>query len=192
MPLIIKKREKASGATGEPDNMNRNDKLSVLKTNFVYATKYIPDYDELNKEISEYNVELPSNYDVPNISEINKLYAITQSYISRVTTIEAIAISNLTRWSRLKNIMESYIIDCECELLTKEDVKALSNVKLQQAEVHRLLKKQHTTLDQIKDKEAESDSFRRVIELKKKDLTLILTNLNRQVHALGLEKNMNF
>ena len=192
MGIKVRKRAKTSGVTGDPEELDVGDKKEVLKHNFAHAKKTLPDYEAIQEELDTYTIELPEEVDIPDISKINKLYAITQSYISRGSTMEAAAISNHTRWLRLCNLMRGYLADKECDALTDDKIKDLGNARLQQAAVRKRLKKTHAELERLQDYETESEAFRRVVELKKKDLILVLTNLNRQVKALGLERGSQF
>jgi hypothetical protein len=192
MAIKIRKRAKTSGVTGDPEELNVDDKLAVLKQNTAHARKLLPKYIDLQEELDSYTVDLPEEVDIPDISKINKLYAIAQSFISRVTTMEAVAISNHTRWLRLCNLMKGYLADKESEALIDDEIKDLGNARLQQAAVRTRLLKVHSSFERLQDYETEAESFKRLVEIKKKDLTLVLTNLNRQVKALGLERNPHF
>lgn len=192
MVTKVKKTKKASGATGDAEELAVDDKLAVLQANYTHAKKVLPDYKALNKELGSYDVGLPEEVDIPDISKINKLYAIAQSYISRVTVLEMTAIGNHTLWIRLCNLMRGYIEDRESDLLDLETIKELRNARTQQAALRRKLKKEYNRLEMLQDCLTEAESFKRIVEAKKKDLTLVLTNLNRQVKALGLERGTNF
>ena len=77
-------------------------------------------------------------------------------------------------------------------MFTEEDIKELGNARLQEAAVRTKLKKQYELLGKFQDYETAAESFKRIVEIKKKDLVLVLTNLNRQVKALSLERGNNF
>jgi hypothetical protein len=176
--------------TGEPENLNEKDKLSVLQAEYTIAKSAVPNYETLKKELSTYSVELPTNPDIGELSKINKLYAIAQSFASRVTAIEMVAIDNHARWGRLHNFMEGYIEDRESALLITEDVMSYGNAKLQQAKVRTMLKKEYATFATLQTKLSEAESFKRMVETRKKDLASVLTTLGKQVKALSVEQNL--
>lgn len=173
--------------TGEPDKLSQNDKLDTLKSLFVQAKKVSPNYSLLKTELGEYNIELPGTLSVSELSSANKLYAICQAYISRVTAIEISAIDNHNRWERLVNTLESYIEEAECNILLQEEVQNLPNAKSQQAFVRRALSKEYAALEKLRGCMSEAGSFKKQVELKKKDLVGILMNMSRQIKALSLE-----
>jgi hypothetical protein len=189
MTKLIKKDHMAATLTGDVDDLNEKDKLSFLKKEYIVARKTCIAYDKAKKEVQEYMIELPVNPDFVNLSEINALYALTQSYSSRVTAIEMLAIDNHARWKRLVNLLEAYIEDKQSGLLVSE---AFENYTVQKAaaKARTLLKKEYKTLRELKNKMEEAESFYRMIATKKKDLTSILTTLGKQVKALSLEKSI--
>lgn len=176
--------------TGEPTELSTTDKLAVMRDLYAQAIKTRPNYDSLKDEMVTYNVSLPEVVTVPDISAINKLYAITQSYLSRVTAVELLAIDNMGRWDRLYNIMEGYIEDREAVLILDESVQKLPNVRSQQAAVRTKLAKEYATFRSINLELKTSESFRKQIEAKKKDLASVLMNISRQVKALSIEHSL--
>lgn len=178
--------------TGSVENMDKEDKLVAMKVCYNQAVQVVPDYDNLKKEMNSYSVNLPSDPSISDLSEINKTYAIVQGYLSRVTAIEMVSIDNANRWERLKNYMLGYIDDKESELLSSEEMQGkYPNTKMQQASVRNKLTKEYNALMKIQDSLSDADSFRQMVDVKKKDLVLILTNLSRQVKALSLEHSLN-
>jgi len=177
----------AATVSGDIEDLNEKDKLSFLKKEYKLAKETAIDYDTAKSEINSYMVELPLKPDYVDLSEINKLYALTQSYSSRVTAIEVLAIDHHARWKRLVNLLESYIEERQSELLVSEEFEEYTVAKAD-AKARTMLKKEHKTLRRLKDKETESESFYKMIATKKKDLSSVLTTLGKQVKALALEK----
>jgi hypothetical protein len=189
MTKKIKKNHMAATVTGDIDDLNEKDKLSFLKKEYKTAQDTVIDYDKAKEEIRKYIVDLPKNPDYQDLSEINKLYALAQSYSSRVTAIEVIAIDNHSRWKRLVKLLEAYIEDRRSELLVSEKFEEYT-VQKAEAKARTLMKREFKTLRRLKDKAEEAESFYRMIETKKKDLTSVLTTLGKQVKALSLEKSI--
>ena len=117
------------------------------------------------------------------------MYALTQSYSSRVTAIEVLAIDNHSRWKRLVDLLEAYIEDRRSELLVSEEFEEYTVPKAD-AMARTMMKKEFKTLRRLKAKAAEAESFYKMIATKKKDLTSVLTTLGKQVKALSLEKSI--
>jgi len=189
MSKKVKKQHMAATISGDIDELNEKDKLSFLKKEYALATETIPDYAFAKQEMQKYIVELPQNPDYADLSEINKLYALTQSYSSRVTAIEVIAIDNHARWKRLVDLLEAYIDDRRSELLISDEFEEYT-VQKAEAKAHTMLKREFKTLRRLKDKMEEANSFYKMIATKKKDLTSVLTTLGKQVKALSLEKSI--
>jgi len=168
------------------DELVEEDKLDLIKHEFSLAKKSKPNYVHEIKELKTYMVFLPENPDIVDLSKINKLYAIAQSFSSRVTTMEVVAIENESRWKRLVELMKGYIEDRHDTLLTSDEMMELSIPKAT-AKVRVKLQKKQSSLRKMQDKLAEAASFAKAIEAKKKDLTSVLTTLGKQVKALSLE-----
>lgn len=173
--------------TGEPENLTKEDKLATLKELFKMAKERKPDYAAIKKELDEYNVALPNVLTMDDLSGMNKLYSITQSFLSRVAAIESLVIDNAGRWERLLNLMKGYIEDEECVFIMEKEIQELANVRLQNAAVRNKMTKEYSTLRVIEESEQEAENFRKQVAVKKKDLVLVLTNLSRQVKALSLD-----
>jgi hypothetical protein len=186
MPKKVKKQPMAATVTGDIDDLSTADKLSFLKKEYDTAIKVKPKYKKLKKEIATYKVELPTNPDIADLSKINKLYAITQSFSSRITAIEVLAIDNQGRWKRLVNTLEGYIESRHDELLLSKELEDLT-IPRAEAAVRIKMKNEFKTLRHLKSKLAEAESFCKMIETKKKDLNSVLTTLGKQVKALSLE-----
>jgi hypothetical protein len=189
MSKKVKKKPMAATVSGDIDELNEKDKLSFMKKEYKLARDTIPNYEVAKNEMNKYIVDLPQNPDYQDLSEINKLYALAQSYSSRVTAIEMIAIDNQARWKRLVELLEAYIEDKRSELLVSEEFEEYT-VQKAEAKAHTLLKKEFKTLRRLKNKAEEANSFYRMIATKKKDLTSVLTTLGKQVKALSLEKSI--
>lgn len=190
MGVMIKKQEKMPTVLGSVGNVSRSDRLDIIKERYKHAKSVTPNYGELYTELEGYAVSMPETVDFPDISLINKLYAIAQSYLSRITEIEISAINNNTRWKRILNRIKSFISDEESKLLITEEVKNLPNSATQKAFVRNKLSKLYEKFDTIQEYLEEADSFERSVVVKKKDLQSFLMNLTRQVKALGVEKSM--
>lgn len=190
MSKIVKKKPMEARLSTEPEDLDEKDKLALLKEEYKVAVQTTPDYEKAKSEIRQYLVELPTDPDLKDLSKINKLYAMTQSFSSRVTSIEVSAIDNHSRWERLVNLLEGYIEDKQYELLNKEEFSEMTNMKADAA-VKNALYKERKTLRKFKDKENEAASFVRMIVTKKKDLASVLITLSKQVKALSLEHATN-
>ncbi len=169
------------------DSLFVDDKLDLLKDLYKLAIDLIPDYREAREELNQYVVDLPENPDIADLSKINKLYALAQAYSSRVTTIEINAIDNETRWKRLVNILESYISDKSDHLMSSSAFTKLSIPKAQ-ALIKTKLKQEYRGLYKLQNKLEIAISYRKMAELRKRDLTSILTTLGKQVKAMSLEQ----
>ena len=189
MSKKIKKQHMAATVSGDVDDLNEKDKISFLKKEYKLAQDTLPNYAVAKEEMRKYIVDLPQNPDYADLSEINKLYALAQSYSSRVTAIEMIAIDNHARWKRLVKLLEARIEDKRSEMLVSAEFEEYT-VQKSEAKAHTLLKKEFKTLRRLTDKAEEAESFYRMIATKKKDLTSILTTLGKQVKALSLEKSI--
>ena len=184
--LVVKNEHDAPGLSREPEDMSEQDKLDLLKEEYKLALHACPDYTAAKNELRTYFVELPTKPDLRDISKINKLYSIAQSFLSRITTLEVGAIDNYTRWKRLSNLMSGYIEDKEYRLLASDSMAELTNMKAEATVKHKLAKERNA-LRKFKDKLEEAYSFMLMVETKKKDQSSILTTLGKQVRALQLE-----
>lgn len=188
MSLKVTKTSKGSGATGDPNEIDPEDKLAVIKEHFKIAKEHKPNYTAMRMEMKTYDVEIPDSIDREDISKAQGLYAIIQSHATRVATIESIAVNNHTLWARVVNLLEGYILDRECQLLVLPEVQELSNSASQKAYVHNKLVTFHDKLRKVKDLQLEAESFYKEVLIKKKDLEKVMTNLNRQVKARQSEQ----
>ena len=190
MGLKVTKQAEA-GISGSVDAMDKDDKLKALHVQFRLAKSVMPDYDLFRKELNTYSVDLPEHVDIPDLSKVNKLYSIIQSFFTRVGTIEAVAINNLSLFERVYNLMEGYLQDVEAVALVSVDRSEYPNITLQKAYVHSTLIKQHENLRKLENYVTEATSFMKEVQIKKKELDKVMVNLTRQVKALKSE-NSNF
>lgn len=189
MGTKLKVRKKSSGATGSSHDLNDDDQLVVIKERFKLSKKETPDYDVLRKEIeTEYDISLPEEVDISDLSAMNKLCAIGQAYVSRVTTISMLAIRNYSNWDRVVKRMKSYIESKRSKLLVRDDIAELKSSQQRDAKVRNELETMYNTLDKLEDARQEAEAFMKIVEAKEKDLKLVLTNLNRQVNTLKTDK----
>jgi hypothetical protein len=169
------------------DTISSNDKLEILKFAVKDAREFIEkyvNYNSLRIELSTYNVDLPQVIDSVDIGKMNILYAIAQAYHSRISTIEMLSISNCSNWKKVVNYMQSYLKDIESELLISEDVRNLPNSKIQEAFVRTKTIGIQTKLDEFIAQLEDSLSFKSLVTVKKKDISSILDNINRQVKTI--------
>jgi hypothetical protein len=174
--------------TADPDDMTEEDKGGYIKVQLKLVSSQVPDYIELKKEIDSYIIELPTQPDIKDLSKINKLYAIAQSFLSRVATIEGLAIGNLSQWERLVNFVEGYVEDKYYRLISSDNFSDMTNMKAEAA-VKTKLAKEYRVARNLKNKMAEAKSFNIIVANKKKDLASVISTLGKQVRALELEKN---
>ena len=175
--------------TGDTENLPKSSKLKVIKEEYHIAKATKPTYEKLQEELRGYKVNLPAKPDIGDLAQINELYAIAQSFFSRVSAISMTALDNFFRWKRLELLMREYIADLESEALFQDDIRELRN-KMQEAALRNKFKVQYNQLNIIEFKLSEADSFRREVETKKEDLHSVLTTLAKQVKTLSVEKSM--
>lgn len=183
----IRKQSGVSDLLTPENTLSKNDLVDLMRQTYRMNINTQPDYDSLKNEIAKYEADLPEKITMQDISVINKIYSMVQACLSRVTAIEMLALDNCGRWERLKNLMDGYIEDLECELLLDDKVQNLSNSRMQQAFVKNALKKEISTQRQVENLYNESEAFVRLIGAKKKNLASVLTNLSRQVKVLTVE-----
>jgi hypothetical protein len=183
----IRKQSGVSDLLTPENTLSKNDLVDLMRQTYRMNMDTQPDYDSLKHEIAKYEADLPEKITMQDISVINKIYSMVQACLSRVTAIEMLALDNCGRWERLKNLMDGYIEDLECELLLDDKVQNLSNSRMQQAFVKNALKKEISTQRQVENLYNESEAFVRLIGAKKKNLASVLTNLSRQVKVLTVE-----
>ena len=83
MAKKVKKKPMAAAISEDIDDLNKDDKLELIQHEFKLAKKAQPDYKKETAELRTYTVDLPENPDIADLSKINKLYAIAQSFSSR-------------------------------------------------------------------------------------------------------------
>lgn len=182
--------EKLKDSVSSIESFSDEDRVDTIKQKYKLAKDLLPNYEELKKELSRYNVDLPTEFTMHDLSKVNKLYSIAQEYCSRVATVEHIAIDNHSRWERTHKLMNGYLIDCESKLFVTKEVMDLPNTKIQQSFVRNKLNKLYNTIEKIFDYMQEAEAFKRIIEVKKKDLVSVLNNLTRQVKVLKTEQEL--
>jgi len=165
-----------------------DDKLDLIKSQYRTLKKINVPYDQRKLEMQEYHIDLPNDFDMPQVSNINKLYAETQAYLTRMSAIESEAISNSTNWRRLLLLMKEYLADKESEIYVTQEIVELPNAKIRESAVRNKLRRIYETMNHFQDKYLEAEAFYKVVEIKKKDLQSIITNLNRQIRALETER----
>lgn len=186
MGLVIKKTTKDSemGAVGK---ITSKDKLKAAKIQYKVAKRQLPDYAKLRKELGEFEIELPSEVDKPDLSSINALYAIAQSFYTRTSSIESTAVYNHSLWDRAYNLLYAFIKDKESKLLISEEAQQYSNKDSQQAFIRTKLSAAYDKLETIKDYKIEAEAFCKEVEIKKKDIDRSMINLTRQVKTYKTE-----
>jgi hypothetical protein len=190
MSLKLKLTKDVPRISTDLEDLEPKDKLSLIKADYKLAVKHCPDYAAEKLELRGYFVEAPAAPSLNDISDINKLYAMTQSFSSRVTSIEVNAIDNYSRWKRLVNLIEGYIEDKEYKLMAREDIAEMSNMKAEAA-CRVILSKQRSTMRKFKSNMEEAYTFMLMVERKKKDLSSVLVTLGKQVKALSLERELD-
>lgn len=173
------------------EDLNIRDKWEIIKISIQSAKsfmgKYIS-YEAIREELSTYDVALPELIDSSDISQMTVLYAKAQAYHSRISTIEMLAIENASNWKKVNNYMDSYLQDLESKLWISEEVKELSNQKIQAAFVRSKLENLRNKYDEYVNELEQAITFKTLIAVKKKDIVSILENLTRQVKVVKDDK----
>ena len=175
---------------GTPENMKEKTKVSTVQVMFKQAKNIMPHYDVLVDEMNGYDVRLPENPDMVDISELNEKYALAQNALSRVSALEMIALDNSSRWERITNLMEGYMADKQSRLLLSEEVSGMK-VRQQDAYVRQKMLKDHARVSKVQNYASEAGSFLNIVKVKKKDLASIMVTLARQVKVLSLDYEIN-
>jgi hypothetical protein len=186
MTLTLKKTVPGTPISENVTDLNKNDKKDLLKHELSLAQKNSINYDIKKQEMQGYEVLLPETIKLGDLSKVNKLYAMAQSFMSRVTAIEMDALDNQSRWAKLVDLLEAFIEDQRSELLVTDEFSELTNMKAD-ALVRTKLRKKYELLRTLKVRRAEADGFVKMITAKKKDLLSVLTTLGKQVRALSVE-----
>jgi len=187
------------------EKMSDADKFEIIKYVYDVAKKSKPDYDAIMAEIAEYDIELPMSDADINFPKIKKLFAIAQSYTTRVSNLEMKTIAAAQIWRQLCDLMNMVITDLRWrldDLTSKEllviNVDKLKNARLQQAAVRKKLSSYHKkihnaerSLTRFKSNLSEIEELSKIISIKKKDLASVLMNLNRQLKTLKLELSVS-
>lgn len=175
--------------TGESDQLSQVARASLMLKEFQLAKQAMPMYDKLKKEMLEFYVQPPRRLDMANLSEINAAYALAQSYYSRCVTIGMIGEDNYTRWRRIKLLIADYIEEKKAEILCDENVRKVKN-SVQEAMIRNKLRKSFRFKTKVESNMNEADSFRKIVDSRKKDLEEVLTTLAKQVKTLALEREL--
>jgi hypothetical protein len=190
---------------GSIEDLNEEDKIAVMKEKYRVASEAEPDFEKLEAEWGGFNITLNEAPDVVDFSDINRNIALCQTYSSRVSTIERMAVGNCSNWEKLCNDMKIYVAELESEweikeseLLLSEDIKELKNASMQKAAIvnklpkeHKNLRKAKMTLSRLQAKLAEAEAFLKIVRIKSKDLAAASMNINRQMKAISLEISNN-
>jgi len=182
------------------DNLTMSDKHEIVKEMLLVAQSSKPDSDAILNEISNYNIELPDNDNV-DLGGISKLFAIAQSYETRVSNIEMRIVACANIWKQLCNFMHAIIVDLKwdiddlsCRAIIEPNIKELKNSQLQQATVRKQLSNEHKRLHNaeksfvnFKSVLSDIEGLQEVVGIKKRNLVSTLTNLNRQLKILQLD-----
>lgn len=190
--MSLKVRKQADTSIGSVENLDTDDKKDYIKNVYSFAKKHDLDYNAVKQEISDYVVELPEKVDLPDLSTMNKIYAIAQRFLTRVSDLEGEAISNFSRWQEVFIAIRSLLMEKEAELYTSEEIINLPNSKIQEAAVRKKLSKIHTNLEKVRGQTETAKRFIEVVKAKRQDLASVLTNLNRQVKTLSVERQKNY
>lgn len=176
--------------SGSPDYMDRESRKDLIKTLNKLAHRNKLDYGFLSNELDSYTPGVPENPDISDLSEINKTYALAQSYFSRVSNISLQSIGDLNMWSGLLEVTALYVEDRKNSMLLTEEALKLPNAGTQKAYVQTKLRKLLLFLNEVKIQYNTSLAFSKQVDSKKKDLSSILTTLSRQVKVLSLEQSL--
>ena len=187
MSLKVKRTIPGSIISESVSDLSKKDKHDLLKHEYALAKQHAIDYETKKQEMKEYEVLLPETIKLGDLSKINKLYAMAQSFMSRVTAIEMDALDSQARWSKLVDLLDAFIEDKRSEFLVTEEFSELTNMKAD-ALVRTKLQKMYELLRTLKVRRAEADGFVKMITAKKKDLLSVLTTLGKQVRALSIEQ----
>lgn len=177
--------------TGDDKDLKPEDRAELIAEEFKIAIRETMPYAELIEEINGYSVSLIEDPTVTDFNQINKNYALAQSYLTRVNNIYMAAVACENQWKRANRKVKNLIEDRSSELLLTEAVRGLSNAAMQQASVRNTLGKIYRALERSEDELNKASTFVSIIESKKKDLSDVVMNLTRQVKTLSLEMSMS-
>ena len=192
---IIKKEAKSARSparralddAGIDNEFSKKDKLDLLKKMYKQAKVAEPQYTDLESEIMDYSLTLPSTFETLTLKESHKLFSILQSYLGRLTEIESTANGNQSRWDRLTKLMKAYLEESGSEILLSDECMEFPNAKMQDAFVRKKLKKFYTYQTTFSDKLGRANAFVKNVEGRRKYLNSSYQSLSRQVSILEAE-----
>lgn len=188
MAIVIKKTKGTS--LGQPEMLEPEDKLEVIKTFMVKAKESVPNYEALENELAGYIIELPQEVSLIDLSNMNKLYAISQAFFTRVSTIHNMALGNHTLWQMVHEYMVEYLKDKESELLITEEISQLKSKEIREATIRNRLQELYNKVRKVKLTLQKSEAFVRMVDNKKKELVVGISNLTKQINTLKIERGI--
>ena len=188
MAITVKKVK--VNTLGQPENLDPDDKLEVIKTYLAQARDSVPDYVGLEKELESYVIELPQEVSMLDLSKMNKLYAIAQSFYTRVSTISNMALGNHSLWQMVYDYMTDYLKDKESQLMITEEISQLKSKELREATIRNNLQELYNKVRKIKIVLTKSETFLKRVENKKKELITGIGNLTKQINTLKIERGI--
>lgn len=195
MALVISKTskdestpaKKVSEEIGQPIELSDSSRLDLIKKMKKHAIAAEPDFVSLTKEMGQYLLSLPTDFDVTTLQEAHKLFSLINSYLGRVVEIESIANGNKSRWDRLVKLLKAHIEEKSSSILLSEECVDLPNARLQDAFVRQKLKKYFSHLSVFNDKLSMASAFFENVVGKRKYLNSSYQALSRQVSTLESE-----
>lgn len=175
---------------GQPENLELDDKMEVIKTYLTQAKDSLPDYAGLEQELVGYVIELPQEISMLDLSKMNKLYAISQAFFTRVSTIANMALGNHSLWQMVYDYMVDYLKDRESQLMITEEISQLKSKELREATIRNRLQDLYNKVRKIKIVLTKSETFLKRVENKKKELLTGIGNLTKQINTLKIERGI--
>lgn len=188
MAIVIKKTR--ANTLGQPENLDLDDKMEVIKVYLAQAKDSVPDYVNLERELAGYVIELPQEISMLDLSKMNKLYAIAQSFFTRVSTIANMALGNHSLWQMVYDYMVDYLKDKESQLMITEEISQLKSKELREATIRNRLQDLYNKVRKVKIVLTKSETFLKRVENKKKELLTGIGNLTKQINTLKIERGI--
>jgi len=188
MTILIKKVK--ANTLGQPEMLDPEDKIDVIKTYWAKAKESLPNYEVLEQELATYVIELPQEVSMLDLSNMNKLYAISQAFFTRVSTINNMALGNHALWQMVYDYMVDYLKDKESQLMVTEEVSQLKSKELREATIRNKLQELYNKVRKVKGTLTRSDTFLKMSENKKKELITGIGNLTKQINTLKIERGI--
>lgn len=188
MAITVKKVK--VNTLGQPENLDTEDKLDVIKTYLAKAKDSVPDYETLEQELLGYIIELPQEVSMIDLSNMNKLYAIAQAFYTRTSTISNMALGNHSLWQMVYEYMLEYLKDKESQLMVTEEIAELRSKELREATIRNKLQELYNKVRKVKLTLTKSESFLKLVENKKKELLTGMQNLTKQINTLKIERGI--